>query len=170
MRGVKGGGALILAVGALAGVQAQSAQATLTPGQIRLEEDRKRLYDIELEHDKDVTKFMAADAKEAAKVSAKAAKDREKAELDRRTASKINDEIGKSGGSLTEAQIEALRKKQAAYEAKAALKELEAQKAEVKEAKSTAMRNAVLAALVAQRAVLETQIVEDEEALAAEGL
>lgn len=41
---MKGGGALILAVGALAGVQAQSAQATkLSPGQIRLEEDRKRL-------------------------------------------------------------------------------------------------------------------------------
>ena len=88
MRGVKGGGALILAVGALAGVQAQSAQAKLTPGQTRLEEDRKKLYAVELEHDKDVVKFQTANAKEAAKVSAKAAKDREQAALDRRIAAR----------------------------------------------------------------------------------
>lgn len=171
MRGVKGGGAVILAVGALAGVQAQSAQATkLSPGQIRLEEDRKRLYAIELEHDKDVVKFNAANAKEAAKVSAKAAKDREKAALDQRTANKINSEIAKSGGTLSEAQIEKLRKQQAAFEAKAKLLELQAEEAELEEAKAGAKRKAILAALVADRAVLEAQIVEDEEAVEAEGL
>ena len=168
MRGVKGGGALILAVGALAGVQAQSAQAKLTPGQTRLEEDRKKLYAVELEHDKDVVKFQTANAKEAAKVSAKAAKDREQAALDRRIASKINDEIGKSGGAPSEAKIEKLRKEQAAYEAKAALLELEAEEAELQEAKSGAKRTAVLAALVPQRAALEAQIIEDEEAVEAE--
>lgn len=171
MRGVKGGGAVILAVGALAGAQVQSAQATkLSPGQTRLEEDRKRLYDVEVEHDKDVVKFNAADAKAAAKVSAKAAKDREKAALDARTANKINSEIGKSGGTLSEAQIEKLRAQQAAYEAKAKQLELQAEEAELEEAKASTKREAILAALVAERAALEAQIVEDEEAVEAEGL
>ncbi len=170
MRGVKGGGALILAVGALAGVQAQSAQAKLTPGQTRLEEDRKKLYDVELEYEKDIGKFDVAGAKESAKVAAKAGKDREKAALDWRIASKINDEIGKSGGALSEAKIEKLRKEQAADEAKAAALELAAEEAELAAAKLGFKREAILGALVAQRAALEAQIVEDEEAVAAEGL
>lgn len=170
MRGVKVGGALVLAVGALIGAQAQSAQAKLTPAQVRLEEDRKKLYNVELEFEKDVSKFHTGDAKNAAKVAAKAAKDREKAALDARSAHKIAGEIAKSGGELTEAKLEHLKMLQAADEAKANALELAAEQAEEELAKAEAMHHAVLVGLVAQRHELEAQIVEDEEAVTAEGL
>ncbi len=170
MRAVKGGGALILALGALLGVQASSAQAKLTPGQIRLEEDRKRLYDVELEYEKDIGKFFATDAKESAKVAAKAGKDREKAGIDSKLAEKINGTIEKAGGELSEAKIEHLRAAQRADEAKAAALELAAEEAEQEEAKSRIKREEILGALVGERAALEAQIVQDEEAVTAEGL
>jgi len=166
MRRVRSVGVLLLAAAALLGVQVQGAQAKLTPAQTVLKEARKSLYDLELEREKDASKFAADEVKAAAK----SAKYRVKAAQYAKESYKIRAVIAKLGSQLTEAKREHLLAIEAADEAKAAAEEAAAAQAEAAAAKAAAKHKAVLVALGAQRIALEAQIVLDEEAVEAEGL